>query len=166
MNCIRTLIFLYRKSNEDFEFSSGVAWKYHVWHCLDVGGGCDWSSGVLGCYGVCWGLLGFNYTWETWFEHGFVWPRPLGEGVNTLLDDHISLYWFFCCVYFIYAFNDFIIFSFLYNFIVELRCYCVDMIQFGCCVSALFLVICSCVFNVGMYFAMSRGCLLRFSVFR
>ena len=21
--------------------------------------------GVMGCYGVCWGLLGFNYTWET-----------------------------------------------------------------------------------------------------
>ena len=42
---------------------------------------------------------------------------------------------------------------------------------FVCCVllqliSALFLFICCFVFDLGMHFAMFRGCLLRFSVFR
>ena len=46
---------------------------------------------------------------------------------------------------------------------------CVDYMDVGSVllqISALFLFICSFVFDLGMYVAMSRGCLLQISVFR
>ena len=99
----------------------------------------------------------------------------------------LYIYLLFCCVYFIYKFNYFIIFRFLYNFIVELRCHCVDMLQFWCCVLSIlriyvfaicgldvFVPFCTSfsffkcvrfVFDFGICFAMSCVCLFRCSVF-